>query len=155
MQTPRVLAVVAVLAAAACGPSKEHRLMDQRAATCDALLSQQGVTLADALNALPNSYGFCSSYGYDAAETPGALNASDRCAGAPIYRFLIPFPPSDPGLCTVGPYGQECGFFCLMYATADAVAASGGDPSALPLCAAQWVGPTCVQTNFCSIYYTC
>ncbi len=126
--------------------------MEQRAGICNGLMAQPGVTLLDALNQLPNTSGACWSY---AAEMASPL-ANDVCGGAPIYRIIIAFPPNDLGLCTSGPYGPECGFFCELHATAADVVANQGS-TATPLCAAQWFGPVCVvagDTN-CAPGATC
>lgn len=148
MPTRRVLAVLAAVLAAACGPSKEHRLMDQRAAICNGLMAQQGVTLGDALNALPSDF----TCGTPVAATAQPL-ANDSCGTGPIYRFLIGYVPNDLGLCKSGPYGLECGFFCELHATAADVTANAGGLST-PICAAQWFGPFCLVTSFCP-YPTC
>jgi hypothetical protein len=126
---------------AGCGKSKQHEILDQLQAECEALVTSHA-SFRDALIDFraadlvepPNGVPACSKNLF-------SLPSNDTCAPAsdatPVCEVAFEYLSNDPGLCSAG----RCWYVCdVRMMQADYLAAlNAQDLTLAPVCASRWV----------------
>jgi hypothetical protein len=136
--TSALAALMLGLLASGCGKSKQHEILDQLQAECEALVKSHATfreAEIDFRGAYPNVFG------PDCRPDFLALPSNDTCAPAsvatPVCSVEYAYPTTDPTLCS----GGRCGYVCeirMMQADLQAALAAS-DLTLAPICASRWV----------------